>query len=133
FESGTEVLADGAIALYREQVLFQEYVAGDDTCLWSFHGLADDNGAMLDWFIGRKLRTWPPLTGESAFIELEEDEELAVLASDIAARLPLKGVFKMDFKKDARTGRWYLLEINARYTLWHLLGACNGVNLMRAA
>lgn len=133
FDSGGEALADPTVALFREQLLFQEYVSGDDGCLWSFHGVADENGHMLDAFVGRKLRTYPPLTGESAFIELDDDEELLALGCDIAARLPLKGVFKMDFKKDARTAKWYLLEINARFSLWHYLGARNGVNLMRAA
>ena len=133
FETADEALADADVAAYRDQLLFQEYVSGDDGCLWSFHGVADENGALLDAFVGRKLRTYPPLTGESAFIELDDDEELAALGAEIAARLPLKGVFKMDFKKDARTGRWYLLEINARFNLWHYLGARNGVNLMRAA
>jgi len=132
FESGAEALADPAVALHRDQLLFQEYVSGDDGCLWSFHGVADAKGVLLDAFVGRKLRTYPPLTGESAFIELDDDDELVALGTEIAARLPLKGVFKMDFKKDARTGRWYLLEINARFSLWHYLGACNGVNLMRA-
>jgi len=132
FESGAGVLADPAVALHRDQLLFQEYVSGDDGCLWSFHGVADAKGVLLDAFVGRKLRTYPPLTGESSFIELDDDDELAALGAEIAARLPLQGVFKMDFKKDARTGRWYLLEINARFNLWHYLGACNGVNLMRA-
>jgi predicted ATP-grasp superfamily ATP-dependent carboligase len=132
FESGAEALADPIVALFREQLLFQEFVSGDDGCLWSFHGVADEDGQVLDGFVGRKLRTYPPLTGESAFIELDDDEELLALGCDIAARLPLKGVFKMDFKKDAHTGVWHLLEINARFNLWHYLGACNGVNLMRA-
>jgi predicted ATP-grasp superfamily ATP-dependent carboligase len=39
----------------------------------------------------------------------------------------------MDFKQDARTGRWYLLEVNARFNLWQYLGAANGVNLMATA
>jgi predicted ATP-grasp superfamily ATP-dependent carboligase len=86
---------------------------------------------VLDSFVGRKLRTYPPRTGESSFIELDRDDELLALGASIAAKLPLKGVFKMDFKRDERTGRWYLLEINARFNLWHYLGARNGVNLLR--
>ena len=39
----------------------------------------------------------------------------------------------MDFKRDPRDGRWHLLEINARGSLWMYLGAVNGVNLARAA
>ena len=60
-------------------------------------------------------------------------EELEALGRDIAARCPLRGFFKMDFKQDPRDGRWHLLEINARGSLWMYLGAVNGVNLGRAA
>ena len=71
--------------------------------------------------------------GESAYIELARNDALEALGRDIARRCPLRGPFKMDFKRDPATGRFFLLEINARYTLWHLLGAVNGVNLMRVA
>ncbi|HZZ95002.1 MAG TPA: hypothetical protein VFE23_20755 [Usitatibacter sp.] len=133
FECGAQVLGDPVVALFREQLTFQEYIPGGEECLWSFHGLADGQGQVLVSFVGRKIRTYPPVDGESAFIELAHDSSLDQLGRQVAARLPLKGIFKMDFKRDPRSGEWYLLEINARYTLWHYLGACNGVNLMRAA
>jgi predicted ATP-grasp superfamily ATP-dependent carboligase len=43
--------------------------------------------------------------------------------------LCLVGPVKLDFKQDSRSGKLYLLEINARYTLWNYLGAVCGVNL----
>jgi len=133
FANGAQAMAEPAVALFREQLQFQEYIPGDDRALWSFHGFADDKGAVLASFVGRKMRTDPPLTGESAFIELAEEPSLEALGREIAAKLPLRGPFKMDFKRDPRDGRWLLLEVNARYNLWHYLGAWNGVNLMRVA
>jgi predicted ATP-grasp superfamily ATP-dependent carboligase len=133
FSSGGEAAAEPNVAVFRDQLTFQEYVPGDDTCIWSFHGLADAQGQVLDSFIGRKLRTFPTRTGESSFIELTFDKDLEALGTEIAAQIPLKGVFKMDFKRDAQSGRWNLLEINARFNLWHYLGAANGVNLLRTA
>lgn len=133
FANGAEAMADPVVALFHDRLAFQEYIPGDDRSLWSFHGVADEKGEVLASFVGRKIRTDPPLTGESAFIELGEDEQLATLGRDIAHRLPLKGPFKMDFKRDPRDGRWLLLEVNARYNLWHYLGTRNGVNLMRVA
>jgi len=88
---------------------------------------------VLASFVGRKIRTHPPLAGESAFIEIADEASLESLGRAIAARLPLKGIFKMDFKKDAASGEWRLLEINARFNLWVYLGACNGLNLVRVA
>lgn len=133
FESGAALLADAAARELHDQLVIQEYIPGDDRTIWSFHGFADEEGRLLDWFIGRKLRTYPALTGISTFVELARDAELAELGRSIAGTLPLKGVFKIDLKRDPRSGRLRVLEINARYNLWHYLGAANGVNLARTA
>jgi predicted ATP-grasp superfamily ATP-dependent carboligase len=133
FASGREVLAHPLAQQLRERLSFQDYVPGDDRQLWSFHGFADAHGALLAGFTGRKLRTWPPRTGTSSCLALARDAEVEALGRAIAARVPLRGVFKIDFKRCAASGRLYLLEINARFNLWHHLGAANGVNLPRIA
>jgi predicted ATP-grasp superfamily ATP-dependent carboligase len=133
FVNGRAVLAETHAQQLRDQIVLQEYVSGDDRQIWSFHGFADERHQLLDWFIGRKIRTYPALTGESTYLELAHDEELAALGQRLATALPLKGVFKIDLKRDAGTGRFYVLEVNARYNLWHYLGAANGVNLPRTA
>jgi D-aspartate ligase len=133
FASGAQLRANPVACHYRDQLIFQEFIPGDDTCLWSYHGFADENGQVLASFVGRKIRTYPVGNGESAFIEMSEEPALEAVGRDVAAKLPLKGVFKMDFKRDPRDGRWLLLEVNARFNLWNYLGAANGVNLMQAA
>jgi predicted ATP-grasp superfamily ATP-dependent carboligase len=127
------VLAHPLALHLRGQLTFQEYIAGDDRQLWSFHGYADERSRLLAWFIGRKLRTYPSLTGMSSYLELAHDGELAALGRDIVARVPLRGVFKIDFKRDAASGRCFVLEINARFNLWHHVAAKNGVNLPQVA
>ncbi len=133
FATGSAAAQDPVVARFHDQLLFQEYIPGDDTSLWSYHAFADEHGRVLASFVGRKIRTHPPLTGESAFIELAHDESLEEVGRGIAARVPLRGAFKMDFKRDTRDGSWRLLEVNARYNLWHYLGTANGVNLLRVA
>jgi D-aspartate ligase len=133
FTSGAEAAADPVLAAFRDQLTCQPYVAGGDSCNWSYHGFADEKSQVIEWFVGRKLRTDPPDNGESAYIELAENEELRALGEQLAARMQLKGIFKMDLKRDAATGDWFLLEVNARFNLWHYVGAANGVNLMRTA
>jgi predicted ATP-grasp superfamily ATP-dependent carboligase len=133
FANGRALLAEASVHELRGDILVQEYLTGDDRQIWSFHGFADEAHRLLDWFIGRKIRTYPCLTGESTYLELARDEELAALGPRLTAALPLKGVFKIDLKRDARTGRFHMLEVNARYNLWHYLGAANGVNLPRIA
>lgn len=133
FASGPALLAEPHARHLRDEIVIQEYVSGDDRHIGSFHAFADEAGRILDWFVGRKIRTYPALTGESTFLELAQDEALEALGRRVAEALPLRGVFKIDVKRDARTGRLYLLEVNARFNLWHHLGAANGVNLPRTA
>jgi predicted ATP-grasp superfamily ATP-dependent carboligase len=133
FANGRALLADARACELRADLLVQEYVEGDDRQIWSFHGFCDEHARLLDWFIGRKIRTYPALTGISTCLELARDDELAALGQRIATALPLKGIFKIDLKRDLRTGRLRVLEVNARYNLWHYLGAANGVNLAGTA
>ncbi|HET7670824.1 MAG TPA: ATP-grasp domain-containing protein [Burkholderiales bacterium] len=133
FANGLEASQNELVRRMAGELQFQEYVPGDDRSLWSFHGFADEKSELVEWFVGRKIRTHPALTGDSTYLELAHDDELAALGRDLVRRIGLRGVFKMDFKRHADTGRFYLLEINARFNLWHYLGAANGVNLPQVA
>lgn len=133
FLNGGELVAQPGLAAMKDQIIIQDYIPGDDSGIYSFHGFSDDQSELLEWFCGRKIRTFPKLTGESSFIELTKDKELFRIGRDIVRTLGLRGVFKMDFKKDMRDGQFYLLEINARFNLWQYLGAVNGVNIPRVA
>jgi len=129
FPSGKELLADASFAPYRDDLIVQEYVPGGDDHIFSIHGFADEESNVLAYFLGRKIRTYPKGTGESSFLELVEDEALTRLGKEIISKLGLKGVFKIDLKRHSEEYRFYLMEINARFTLWNYLGAINGVNL----
>jgi D-aspartate ligase len=133
FANGLEAFHDPLVRRMAAELQFQEYIPGDDRSLWSFHGFADEKSELVEWFVGRKIRTHPALTGDSTYLELAHDDELAALGREMVRRIGLRGVFKMDFKRHADTGRYYLLEINARFNLWHYLGAANGVNLAQVA
>jgi predicted ATP-grasp superfamily ATP-dependent carboligase len=133
FPSGRALLGHPLTQELRGELSVQENVPGDDRQLWSFHGFAAADGALLGWFVGRKIRTFPALTGMSSHLELARDDAVAALGRETAARLGLRGPFKIDFTRCAASGRLFLLEVNARYNLWHHLGAVNGVNLPRIA
>lgn len=129
FASGPELTALPLARQMRELLVLQEYIPGDDRNIWSFHGFADEHGKLLCSFVGRKIRTDPPLVGLSSYLELAHDDAFAAIGRQVAARAGLKGVFKIDFKQNATTSAWRVLEINARFNLWHHLAARNGLNL----
>ena len=130
FSSARELMAHSPARKLKDLLIVQDYIPGEDFEIFSFHGYADDHSRLLAWFVGRKIRTYPRYTGESSYLELLADaKDLEATGLDIMMRLGLKGAFKMDFKRNQIDGHYYLLEINARFNLWHQLGAMNGVNL----
>ena len=124
--------ADTLIALTRKltnDFVVQEFIPGGENQIYSYHAFANESFEALGWYVGRKVRSYPSLGGQSTCLELVHDEQIAQLGREILQRLRICGPVKMDFKKDPRTGTIYLLEINLRFNLWHHLGAACGVNL----
>lgn len=118
-----ERLAQGGI-----DVLVQEAVPGPESRIESHHVYVDAEGRVAGEFTGRKLRTHPRAYGYSTALALTRSEDVAALGREIAERLGLRGVAKLDFKRTP-DGRLRLLEINPRFNLWHHPGALAGVNL----
>ncbi len=120
-------LAD--VARHRHRLVIQERVPGEVADLVSFHGFNDERGRLLAWFAGRKIRTQPESGGDSAYIELIDDAKVVAVGREVARRLGLVGVFKIDLLRHAGSGDYVTLEVNSRFNLWHYLGAVHGVNL----
>src|SRR5262249_26263787 len=93
----------------------QEHVPGEESHVYSFHAYLDAGRRALGHFVGRKIRTYPHHAGVSTYIELVDEPELSRIGLDVLERLGLVGVVKLDFKRDPRSGRFYLLEVNPRY------------------
>jgi predicted ATP-grasp superfamily ATP-dependent carboligase len=110
------------------ELLAQELVRGPESSIESYHAYVDASGAVAGEFTGRKIRTFPTDYGHSSAVEVTALPAVAELGREVLARLGLKGVAKLDFKRDDR-GRLHLLEINPRFNLWHYPGALAGVNL----
>jgi D-aspartate ligase len=110
------------------EVVVQEAVPGPESSIESYHVYIDASGEIAGEFTGRKLRTHPPRYGYSTAVAITQSKEVTALGREISRRLGLRGVAKIDLKRD-RDGRLYLLEINPRFNLWHHPGALAGVNL----
>jgi predicted ATP-grasp superfamily ATP-dependent carboligase len=109
-------------------VLVQRLVPGDETRIESYHVYVDDGGQIVAEFTGRKVRTYPVRFGQSTALELTAEEDVRRLGGELVRRMALRGVAKLDFKRDD-DGRLHLLEVNPRFNLWHHLAAVAGLNL----
>ena len=108
-------------------LLLQAAVEGGEEQIVSYHAYVRVDGSMAAEFTGRKIRTAPRLYGMSSHVEITDDPEVLRLGRSVVAKLGFTGVLKIDFKIDVRDLQLYLLEINARFNLWHHPGTVAGV------
>lgn len=114
---------------FTEDFLIQEYIPGGDDSIYSFHAYYDEHSRPLAYHAGRKIRTYPKDSGLSTYLELCKEPAVIDLGLALLKAINFVGPIKIDFKKDARRGKYYILEFNPRYTLWNYLGARSGINL----
>jgi D-aspartate ligase len=112
-----------------ESLVIQEMVLGPDENHIDYHALIGDDGAVHGEFVGRKLRLAPPHYGLGTFVESTHDEEVRAIGREVLRRLGYLGVANINFKRDVRTGRVMLLEVNPRFSLWTGLDVHCGVDL----
>ena len=118
----------GSLAPEHAAVMLQQPVLGPESRIESHHVYVDAAGEVAAEFTGRKLRTYPSAMGHSTALVTTDAPDVAELGRDVVRRIGLRGVAKLDFKRDP-AGRLWLLEVNPRFNLWHHVGAAAGVNL----
>jgi predicted ATP-grasp superfamily ATP-dependent carboligase len=118
-----------AVQHYHADFLLQEAVEGGEERIVSYHAYVRGDGQVAGEFTGRKVRTLPRTYGMSTHVEITSDAEVRAAGRRVLEMLAFTGVVKLDFKRDARDGRLWLLEVNPRFTLWNHPGALAGVDL----
>lgn len=108
--------------------VLQHLVDGPESAIETYHVYADRAGEVVGEFAGRKLRTLPAVYGYTTALTTTRNQDVLDLGRKIVHALEFTGVAKLDFKRSP-TGQLFLLEINARFSLWHHVGARVGVNI----
>jgi D-aspartate ligase len=109
--------------------MLQEIIPGGDDYLYTIGSYISADGTGLGLFAGRKLRQRPRAFGTCRAAESLVLPELTDNAVELLRVFEFHGVSQVEFKKDPRDGEFKLIEINARYWLWHSLATACGVNL----
>lgn len=117
------------VSKHTDDFVVQEYIPGGAEQIVSFHAYMNERAEPLGWFVGQKIRTFPQEVGLSTYVETIHDQEVAELGHDVVRRLRLPGPVKIDMKRDPRSGKLSVLELNTRFNLWNYVGAAAGVNL----
>jgi len=111
-----------------ESIMVQEIIPGGGETQLSFAALADC-GQVIASITARRTRQYPMDFGRaSTFVETVEDDEVAEEGRRLIAAAHLTGLVEVEFKRDPRSGRLQLLDINPRIWGWHTLGERAGVD-----
>ena len=134
FRCNTQAELDDALAKTGEfGAIVQELVPGGDDALYTVGSYLTPDGRALGIFSGRKLRQTPPGIGTCRVGEAVWVPEVVEAALQLLRSFDYHGLSQVEFKRDARDGRYKLMEINPRLWQWHGLASACGVDLPRIA
>lgn len=117
------------ISIINPNIVLQEFVEGDDKFHFSVNMYVDQNYVTRGIYIAQKFRVYPIHAGMGSFIKTVEDGEIEKISDQIVKKLKLKGLLNLQFKRDTRNNKPYLIEMHFRNSVWGNLGPAAGVNL----
>jgi len=117
------------------EVIVQEWIEGGDSDVY-FCLQYRRHDAQAVSFVGRKTCQWPPLVGGTACCvpAQEAHDELTALTSAFFEAVGFVGLCSMEYKRDPRDGKFYMVEPTVGRTDYQEeIATLNGVNIPVAA
>ncbi|HEV2521211.1 MAG TPA: ATP-grasp domain-containing protein [Candidatus Acidoferrales bacterium] len=124
------------LARYREAlamippdlILVQERIPGGGESQFSYAALCRD-GVPIASLTARRTRQYPVDFGySSSMVEIFDVPEIVASSERLLSAIRYTGLVEVEYKLDARNGRYKLLDINPRIWTWSTLGARAGVD-----
>jgi predicted ATP-grasp superfamily ATP-dependent carboligase len=115
-------------------LLAQEWIPGSEEELYSCNAVFGLGGRPLATFVARKVRQWPPDIGTSASGEECRNDEVLETTIRLFGGLGYRGLAYLEMKRDARTGKLWVVEPNVgRPTGRSAIAEAGGVELVYTA
>ncbi|HEX3506599.1 MAG TPA: ATP-grasp domain-containing protein [Xanthobacteraceae bacterium] len=117
-----------AALVAADTIMVQELIPGDGTAQYSYAAIWD-RGAPVGALVARRRRQYPVEFGfTSTFVETADAPEVVAAAACFLDSINYSGLVEIEFKYDARDGRYKILDVNARAWTWIALGAAAGID-----
>lgn len=113
-------------------VVLQELIPGPESELVVGATLFAQDGTPRHVLTGRKIRQFPRDFGSGSLVVTEDLPTIRALSERVVGELGYRGICGTEFKRDPRSGRYRLIEINPRPTLWFDLCRAAGTHLIAA-
>lgn len=110
------------------EVIVQRIIPGFDDHMYTFDAHLNKDSKVTHWLTCQKHRQYPINFGASVYTEQKYVKELYDIGAPFLEAIGWKGFAEIEFKKDAETGEYYLIEINVRTTNLNSLLRKAGLN-----
>ncbi len=114
-------------------LLVQEIVSGPESEITLFTAYFDQEGRAHQSFTCRKLRQFPPGFGSASLVISEDEPETREIAERFLREIGFRGIAAAEFKRDPKTGKRKIIEINPRPSLWFSASTAAGKTVALAA
>ena len=111
------------------EVIVQRIIPGFDDHMHTFDAYLNQESKVTHWVSCQKFRQYPINFGASVYTGQKYVPELFDIGAAFLEKIKWKGFAEIEFKKDANTGQYYLIEINVRITNLNSLLHRVGVNI----
>lgn len=111
------------------EVIVQRIIPGFDDHMYTFDAYMNQEAKVTHWVTCQKYRQYPINFGASVYTGQKHVPELHAIGAKFFEAVKFKGFAEIEFKKDAETGTFYLIEINVRITNLNSLLDKTGVNV----
>jgi D-aspartate ligase len=105
----------------KQEVIVQRIIPGFDDHMYTFDAYLNQDAKVTHWVTAQKFRQYPINFGASVYTGQRYVPELEKLGSRFLEAIGFKGFVEIEFKKDAETGQYYLIELNVRITNFNVL------------
>jgi predicted ATP-grasp superfamily ATP-dependent carboligase len=101
-------------------LVIQRLIKGGDGFIFDCYGLADENGTVRTIASHRRWRQFPPDLGTTSYGEIpariDDRSESTIFENTIklVKRVKFHGIFGIEWLLDRQTGKFYLIDFNAR-------------------
>ena len=108
----------GQVLVIGEGIVVQQIISGRPECHFevNFYRSVQGDGEILALMGVRKLRQYPSGFGIGTLVETYHEPEVITRTLDFVRAIDFRGVGNIEYKKDEKTGKYYLIELNPR--LW---------------
>jgi D-aspartate ligase len=134
FDDEHDLIARFAGFPWGQGLLVQQFIAGADRDIWFCLAYCDRHGEPRAHFTGRKLRVWPPATGNTASALPAAAPEVTEATLALFRAVGMRGLASLEFKREPLSGDFYVIEPTIGRTDYQSgVAPANGVNIPHAA